>query len=332
MNSKRILVIQTAFIGDVILATSLVETLHATYPEARIDFLLRKGNEGLFENHPFVKNILIWRKKEAKFKSLFELLGIIRRNQYDIVVNIQRFAGTGILTGFSKATVRIGYNENPFSFLFTQKVKHVITEGVHEITRNHALLRTISKAYCHLPKLYSNNKDKVRVASLQKKPYICIAPSSVWYTKKLPIEKWVSLINVLHNKYNVYLLGASSDDELCQKIVDHINPQANTVFNLAGKFSFLESAALMKEAVMNYVNDSAPLHICSAINAPVAAIFCSTIPAFGFGPLSVNASIIENQNNLKCRPCGIHGKKECPEGHFKCAMEITNQQLLNALD
>ncbi len=331
MNSKRILVIQTAFIGDVILATSVVETLHATYPAATIDFLLRKGNEGLFENHPFVKNILIWRKKEAKFKSLLELLGIIRSNHYDIVINLQRFAGTGILTGFSKAKVRIGYDKNPFSFLFTQKVIHVVTEGVHEITRNQALLRTISKAYCHLPKLYPTANDKAQIAYLQNKPYICIAPSSVWFTKKLPIEKWVSLIQVLYGKYNIYLIGADSDYELCQNIVDKI-PNSASIFNFAGKFSFLESAALMKEAVMNYANDSAPLHICSAVNAPIAAVFCSTIPAFGFGPLSVNATIIENQNYLKCRPCGSHGKKECPEGHFKCAMEISNQQLLAVLN
>ena len=330
MNSKRILVIQTAFIGDVILATSVVETLHATFPDATIDFLLRKGNEGLFKNHPFLKNILIWRKKEAKLKSLFELLRVIRSNQYDIIVNIQRFAGTGILTGFSKAKVRIGYSENPFSFLFTTKVKHVITEGIHEITRNHALLRTISKEYCHLPKLYPNDTDKVQIASLQQKPYICIAPSSVWYTKKLPIEKWVSLINLLYSRYNIYLLGADNDYDLCQNIVVNITHN-DSVFNCAGKFSFLESAALMKEAVMNYVNDSAPLHICSSVNAPVAAVFCSTIPAFGFGPLSVNASIVENQNDLKCRPCGTHGKKECPEGHFKCAMDISNHQLMKVL-
>ncbi len=330
MNSKRILVIQTAFIGDAILATSVVETLHAAFPEANIDFLLRKGNEGLFENHPFVKNVLIWRKKEAKFKSLFQLLSTIRENKYEVVINLQRFAGTGILTGFSKAKVRIGFNKNPFSFLFTSKVKHQITEGVHEIARNHKLLKSITKEYCHLPRLYPQPSDKAQIAPFQLKPYICIAPSSVWFTKQFPAEKWVSLIKLLVSNYTIYLLGASGDYELCEGIKNKLSV-SDQVINLAGKLTFLESAALMQDAAMNYANDSAPLHICSAINAPIAAVFCSTIPSFGFGPLSVNANIIEAQTSLKCRPCGLHGRKECPEGHFKCALDISNEQLLAAI-
>jgi heptosyltransferase-2 len=89
------------------------------------------------------------------------------------------------------------------------------------------------------------------------------------------------------------------------------------VMNLAGKLTLLQSAALMAGAQHNYVNDSGPLHLASATNAPVSAFFCSTIPEFGFGPLSDKASIIEVQG-LDCRPCGLHGHKSCPKGHFRC--------------
>ena len=78
----------------------------------------------------------------------------------------------------------------------------------------------------------------------------------------------------------------------------------------------------MESAAMNYVNDSAPLHIASAMNAPVMAVFCSTVPAFGFGPLNANGRILERKEPLSCRPCGLHGYKACPEAHFKCALEI----------
>jgi len=101
--------------------------------------------------------------------------------------------------------------------------------------------------------------------------------------------------------------------------------------NLAGKLSFLESAALMKDAAMNFVNDSAPLHLCSAVNAPVSAIFCSTVPAFGFGPRSEKSTIVETKIKLDCRPCGLHGFQKCPEGHFKCALTIDKSELLNQL-
>jgi heptosyltransferase-2 len=78
----------------------------------------------------------------------------------------------------------------------------------------------------------------------------------------------------------------------------------------------------MKGAKMNYVNDSAPLHIASAMNAPVTAIFCSTVPEFGFGPLSDRSRVVEIQEDLYCRPCSVHGLNECPEQHFKCALRI----------
>jgi len=80
---------------------------------------------------------------------------------------------------------------------------------------------------------------------------------------------------------------------------------------------------------MNYVNDSAPLHIASAMKAPVTAIFCSTVPAFGFGPLNANGRVVETTENLDCRPCGLHGYKACPKGHFKCAMNIDPSALLS---
>ncbi len=103
------------------------------------------------------------------------------------------------------------------------------------------------------------------------------------------------------------------------------------MINLAGKLSFLSSAALMKGARMNYVNDSAPMHFASAVNAPVTAVYCSTIPSFGYGPLSDRSFIVETPVALHCRPCGLHGHTKCPEGHFHCAVKIQTQQLLETL-
>jgi heptosyltransferase-2 len=97
--------------------------------------------------------------------------------------------------------------------------------------------------------------------------------------------------------------------------------------NLAGKLSLLESAALMKDARRNITNDSAPMHLASGVNAKTTAIFCSTVPDFGFGPLSDDSVIIETTKKLECRPCGLHGLKACPEKHFDCAYSITNSQL-----
>src|SRR6188508_3212933 len=102
---NKILVIQTAFIGDAILATALLESIHHSLPEASIDILVRKGNESLFQQHPFLNQVLIWDKKQSKYKNLFVLLSTIRASKYDLVINLQRFGATGLLTAFSGGKV-----------------------------------------------------------------------------------------------------------------------------------------------------------------------------------------------------------------------------------
>ncbi|MGI9138102.1 MAG: glycosyltransferase family 9 protein, partial [Sediminibacterium sp.] len=95
---KKILVIQTAFIGDVVLATSLLESLHQELPAAKNDLLVRKGNESLFQGHPFLQEVLIWDKKNNKYQNWLNLLFKIRSNKYEVVINAQRFAATGAWT------------------------------------------------------------------------------------------------------------------------------------------------------------------------------------------------------------------------------------------
>lgn len=327
---KKILVIQTAFIGDVVLATSLIETLHQQLPEAKIDILVRKGNESLFQAHPFLNQVLVWDKKNNKYQNWVGLLIKIRSNQYDVVVNAQRFAATGAWTALSGAKIKIGFDKNPFSFLFTNVVVHQFSEkGQHEIDRNHLLLSSLFLTKVAMPKLYPTASDEMAVIHYQQTPYLCIAPASVWFTKQFPVEKWVNFINALPFKGPIYLIGGPGDKLLCDQILQKINRKS--VVNLAGRLSFLASAALQKKAVLNYVNDSAPLHFASAVNAPVVAVYCSTLPNFGFGPLSDHSFIVQTNEALTCRPCGIHGKKQCPLKHFDCAKTIKMDQLIAPL-
>jgi ADP-heptose:LPS heptosyltransferase len=328
---QKFLIIQTAFIGDVVLATALIEKLHDFFPDAEIDFLLRKGNEQLLAGHPFIHDILIWDKNQYKQKNLLRILKRIRRNRYDRVINVQRFFATGVLTAFSGAKETIGFDKNPLSFLFTRKIKHEVggDRSVHETIRNIALIREFTDDAGNKPKLYPSDADFNSVDAWTHSTFITLSPASVWFTKQFPASHWISFIRNIPAGVMIYLLGGPGDMALCESIRE--SSQRHDLKVLAGSLSFLQSAALMSRASMNYVNDSAPMHFASAMNAPVTAIFCSTIPAFGFGPLSDIRHIVEIDHPLYCRPCGLHGYMTCPEGHFKCALEIKQEQLISTL-
>lgn len=333
---QKILVVQTAFIGDVVLATALVESLHQQYPKAAIDVVVRKGNEPLFNEHPFINELIIWDKKQHKYLNWFSILKKIRAKHYDVLINAQRFAATGLWTVLSKAHTTIGFDKNPFSFLFTHKVKHDVSgNALHEVNRNHALISSLGVFPLAMPKLYPTKSDFEKVKLYQAEKYITIAPASVWFTKQFPLTAWVSFISELKFEGPIYILGGASDKALGDKIINEVvrlhSTASTKIINLSGELGFLASAALQQKAVLNYVNDSAPMHFCSAVNAPVVAIYCSTIPAFGFGPLSTNSFIVETQEQLACRPCGLHGNKQCPLGHFNCAHSIENAQLIAPL-
>ncbi len=321
----RILVIQTAFIGDAILATSVLEKLHAYYPQAQLDLLLRKGNESICVAHPFLHRTLIF-DKSSKYKNLWKLIGQLRKEKYDLVINLQRFFTTGLITVLSGGKETIGFDKNPLSFLFTHRVKHEYSkEGktIHEIDRNQKLIARYTDDQSVKPKLY----PKPSTLAL-KTPYICMAPFSIWFTKQYPEKHWIVLIQLLAPKYTIYLLGAPSDAAGCERIIQLAG--STNVKSLAGKLNLLESAGVMKDAVMNFVNDSAPLHLTSAVNAPCAAFFCSTAKTFGFTPLSDCSIVLEAEEYLSCKPCGLHGYKACPLGHFKCG-EISPLRVVSVL-
>jgi heptosyltransferase-2 len=316
---KRILVIQTAFLGDVILATPVFSELKRLYPNAHIDSLVKSGNESLLESHQAINEVFIFSKKEGKWKSLISLIRSIRKRKYDVVINLHRFGSSGIITVLSGANETRGFSKNPFSIFFTNRFPHEIGDGTHEVERNLSLIHDLGAAKRVRPSLFPTPEDFSVVKSYQEDAYAIVAPASVWFTKQLPKEQWIKLINKLNSK--VYLIGAPADEQLCNEIIEHL-PKSDVV-NLAGKLTLMQSAALISDAQRTYVNDSGPLHIASAMNAPVTAFFCSTVPEFGFGPLSDDAKIIQIQEKLECRPCGLHGHPVCPKGHFKCGNEIS---------
>jgi ADP-heptose:LPS heptosyltransferase len=332
----RYLVIQKAFIGDVVLGLVVPQALRNLHPDAEIHYLVRNGTEGFLHGHPALNQVLVWNKQASKLRQLQHWRSFIVQQRYDAVLNLHRFGTSGVLTALSSAPVRIGFQKNPFSWAYTHRVEHRVGQRgdahpLHEVDRNLLLVHalhpelTFTDAVWRMPKLYPQLADCAAVARYTTEPYAVLAPASVWFTKQWPAERWRAVVQQLATQLHVYVTGAPNEVELCRSVAQHI-PNATS---LASQLTLAQTVALMAGAQRVYCNDSSPIHFASALGVPTTAVFCSTVPAFGFGPLAAGSTVVEDQHNLPCRPCGLHGFRACPKGHFKCAYGILPEALLN---
>ena len=127
--------------------------------------------------------------------------------------------------------------------------------------------------------------------------------------------------------YNIVTVGGVSDRELCDRIIRESGVSAN---NLAGEYSIPETVEVLKNCDLIISNDSAPAHMGVAAGIKVYTIYCSTVPAFGFYPYGEKDKSI-GLDDLRCKPCGIHGYKKCPESHFNCGNNLTPQTVVSKI-
>ncbi len=325
----KILLIQTAFPGDVILATSLVADLSERYPSAILDVLVRKGCEDILVDNPRITRIWVWDKTKHRRTNMFVLARELQQDGFDRVYNLQRYASSGYFTWRSGAPFTAGFRQNPFSLTFKQRIEHRIPYPyeagfLHEVQRNRLLIDA-KVAPPRRPELYFTAKEWQRADEIGGgEPFIVVAPASNWFTKQWPEESWAGLLLLIPERISVMIVGGTEDFELGERLA---KTRAHVV-NLCGKLRFRETAALMQCAWRVFTNDSAPLHLASAVNAPVTAVFCSTKPEFGFGPLSDDSRVV--QATIPCCSEGLHGARTCKAGHFNCARSISPSDVLGS--
>lgn len=338
-SSKKILIIQTAFIGDTILASQFARAVKNEYPNSEIHFFLRKGNESVIQGLSSIHKVWVWDKQGGKTKNLLKLIWNLRKIKFDMVFNLHRHFNSGLVSVFMNSPFKVGFQQNPLSIFYTHKVNHQIPHetvtGVwHEVQRNLQLLEQASPGFkivdnskIYKPELPIQEKNLKKIEAYAVGNYFVIAPASVWFTKAWSEQKYRELTVELSKQGKIYFIGAPSDKELCDRIRKDI-PHTE---NLCGPLNLIDSAALMKNAKRVFVNDSAPLHLASCVNAKTTAIFCSTVQEFGYTPLADDSVVVDVGNSLSCRPCGLHGYKSCPLTHFGCSENISIQSVLSTI-
>ncbi len=333
----RILFIQTAYIGDVILSLPAIQKIKSEYNNAEIDYICVPKTSEILKNNPYINNVIIYDKRNND-KGIINFLKIlikIRKSKYDIVISPHRFLRSTLISTLSGAKKTISFENSVLSFLYKYKIPY---KECHEIVRNLHLLRPLNIFADEIirPEFFYTQED-INVVNnickglkIQNNSFITIAPGSVWFTKRFPSDKMINLINKIDTRrMKILLLGGKEDFKLCNEIIH--KSTNNEVYNYAGKLSIMQSAELIKRSKLLLTNDTAPLHIANASGTAVFAFFGPTIRKFGFYPYGEKDKIYEI-NNLECRPCSIHGGNECPLKHFKCMNLINEEEIASDIN
>jgi heptosyltransferase-2 len=323
-GKEKILVIQTAFLGDAILTLPMIQKLKEKFPNSSIDVISIPTTKEIFECSPYVDNVIPFHKK-GKHKSILQLIRFaiqLKKSNYTRIYSPHRSFRTTLLVLLLNVENSFGFDNASFSFVYNRTIRYDKTE--HEVNRNLKLagINVENENWKILPEMNTSNEIEKKVNDLLKdvsKPVVTIAPGSVWQTKKYPEEYFEIITEYLIKKnYSVAFIGGQSDFEIC----DRLNKKNYTgSINLAGRLNIIESVQLLRKSKLLICNDSAPTHMGMAADIPVITLYCSTIPGFGFYPYN-RESISLSVDGLKCKPCGIHGKRKCPINTFECGLKL----------
>jgi heptosyltransferase-2 len=332
--SSRTLVIQTAFLGDAVLTTPLLAALADLH--GPVDVVTTPLAAPLLETHPAVLQVIPYDKRRADsgWKGITTLARRLRAQHYERVYLPHRSLRTAALAQLARIPSRVGF-KGPWSFLYTQARPKPRTG--HEADRLLALADQAPGAYP--PQLCPTPVDEQEAAALigATGDFVALAPGSIWGSKRWPY--YTELAARLAEQIAVVIVGGRDDAELGEEIVAAVKQQqrrskhggGGQVVNACGRLTLRQSAALIGKATLLVTNDSAPLHLATAMGTPVVALFGPTVTEFGFGPLRAG-DLALGIEGLLCRPCSSHGPSRCPLSHHRCMRDIAVEVVTQAVE
>ncbi len=327
LNFKKILVIQTAFIGDVILITPLIRETKKLFPKSSIDAMVIPQAVNLLLNNPHLDSVVQFDKRKNKLKSFFRTLKSIKSKRYDLVISPHSSVTTALLIYFAHIPTRVGFGRWTAQLLLTHKIPHL--KNKLKIQKNLNLLSPFSDTKFPIQtelypteEMFKNADLLLKELKKNSKKIISIAPGSNWFTKRWPQSYYQELVaQLMAHNYGLVFIGSSDESGICKQIA----PQNNFI-NLAGKLSLLESAAVVSQCDLMICNDSGAMHIANAMKTDVFVFFGPTVQDIGYSPIGKNDLVFEI--DLDCRPCSSHGTSSCPLGHHNCMYQIKSKDVL----
>ena len=339
MKYKKILLIQTAFPGDIVLTTPLISGLKKMFPESSLTVITTPQSAELLKDMNVIDSLLSYDKKgrDKGILNLFRLIGNLRKEKFDLCISPHLSSRTAFMALGTSAKTRVGFSDASLSFCYNKKV--VKNKGLHETQRILSLLMPLEvdveeidktpllEISPEIVKKAETILNNVGIAASDK--IVAIAPGSVWGTKRWTAEGYAAIVDRLMGTVGikVILIGSPAERETGDRILDIAK---NSPADLIGKTRLRDLIAVIDRCSLLIGNDSAPGHIAAARSVPVVSIFGPTAPSFGYAPYGKNVQIVEK--DIPCRPCHHHGPMNCPEGHFRCMKDLTVDDVMMAVD
>lgn len=321
-NPQKILIVKPSSLGDVVHSLPFLNVLKTCFPKSEIHWLIAKGLEGLLESHKMIDKLIIihkdmWKKISYARQTINEISSLfkkLKKEKYNLVIDLQGLLRSGIITAATDAPVRIGFQEarEGSRLFYTHKVKG--GKDIHAVDR---YLRIADYLRCGIKDVrfpfpsYSTSSLNL---SMHSKDYAVIIPGARWKTKIWPAEKFGKLTSKLPLK--TVVVGGKDDIEASDTIVLLSKGKSTS---LAGRTDLRELVEVIRHAQFVVSNDSGPMHIAAALNVPVFAIFGPT-DAIRTGPYGKNHTII--REDVTCAPCF---KKTCND--MKCMNNLSVEKV-----
>ncbi len=333
--AERILIVQTGFLGDVVLSTPVIHALSQLYAKAELSFLTTPAARELVCYHRQLKETLVFDKrgKQKGLKGLLNMAKELKSRNYSQVYCLHKSWRTAALVRIAGIPKRYGFSEASGSFLYSATVSR--GDKSHEILRNMEILRYANVVpeefdptmHIEVPEQALEEVNSICQLT-DSRPIVTIAPGSVWATKRWTVAGFTAVARVLVSRgIRVILIGGPQDAEIARHIYERLD---GTIDNLVGKCSLVASAAVIKNSQVLLCNDSAPMHIGAAVKTPIVSVWCATVPEFGYQPWGVPHRIFEAKA-LPCRPCGRHGHNHCPNGTHACQLDISVEDVIDGV-
>jgi len=335
---RQVLVVQTAFLGDIVLTTPLLREIKRVDPTSGLTVLTTPLGRAILAGHPCVDTLVVHDKKgpDGGPLGVGRALLSLRRQRFDVAIAAQRSSRTGLLVRGSGAPRRVGFEGAAGRWAYTDRVSW---DGArHAVHRYLALAGPLGGDPGRAdpqPSIPVGDAARAKVDALLEaagigadEPVLAVSPGSIWGTKRWTPHGFAEVVRAAPRLgVAPVLVGAPDESALCREIAVRAGGRVPV---LAGVTGIPELAATLARARALVVGDSGPGHIASAVGTPVVAIFGPTIPAFGYTPFGAANRIVEHAA-MPCRPCDRHGPQVCPLGHHHCMTEIPAERVIDVL-